>query len=205
MKTNKSILRKISEWEGDPMLVAGMYRLFVYLPWDLIPDKYKEFFKEDAKDNWDNDLEAKANEKSIYQDIESEIRTILQELPKKNIINCLGIIPMLLADAFIIGHNVGTIQGKLFSIINRYKSNITIDIGLAEGLAIHEVLELLKEIESKFKLKLSFDLDKASEQVLDAVNKVQKDIVSAKGKLGKDIDKAVDEALRKEKEQKNEE
>ena len=84
MKTSKVILRKILEWENNPMCVSGLYRLLVYLKWDEIPEKYQVFFPEEAKATWD-DESALNNKKELLYDIEAEVRAVLQGLDKKNI------------------------------------------------------------------------------------------------------------------------
>jgi hypothetical protein len=202
MKTNKSILKKVSEWEGNPMLVAGVYRLFVYLPWEKIPEKYKGFFPEEAKDEWDKDLELKSDKDTILVDIESELRAILNTLAKKNIINCLGIFPMIFADAFMADLPVGALQGKLLKVIGDYKENIELDMALAESLVVWEIFELIEDIVKKLNIKLSFDLKQAFDQVLKAISDVEKAATPAIS--DPNISKAVDDALVKEKEQKNE-
>ena len=50
MRTHKAILKKVKEWQGNPMMVAGVYRLFTYLPWSMIPEQYKEFFPKEAEE-----------------------------------------------------------------------------------------------------------------------------------------------------------
>lgn len=199
LKTQKAILKKIKEWEGNPMLVAGMYRLFAYLPWVLVPDKYKEFFPEDAKDTWMKD-EGNYKEEEILQDIESEIRAILNSIAKKNVTNSLGLIPMILADLFIINKQVGGLQGQLAKTINTFKENIELDRNLAEQLAMFEIFDILRNIIKKAKLKnMSFDFEKALEQVVGTATKITppepKNVLANPG-----IEAKVDEALEKERE-----
>lgn len=196
MRTNKTILRKINEWDGNPMLVAGMYRLFTYLPWSLVPEKYKEFFPAEAKETWDDDI-GKVDLELLKQDIISEVRAILNVLAKRNVTHALGLIPMILADLFIIDRNIGAIQGHLSKIIADYKQNVDIDRELAEQLAMVDVIELLESIIKKASITLTFDFDKAVEQVLAAASKLleeQKDIVTP------EIDKQIDQALKEYKE-----
>jgi hypothetical protein len=200
MRTNKTILRKINEWDGNPMLVAGMYRLFTYLPWELVPEKYKEFFPPEAKDTWDDDI-GKVDLNVLKQDIVSEVRAILNVLAKRNVTHALGLIPMILADLFIIDRNIGAIQGNLSKIINDYKDNVDIDRELAEQLSMFNLIELLESIITKANIELTFDFDKAVEQVLEAANKLleeQKDIVTPA------IDKQIDQALKEYKEKESE-
>lgn len=192
MKTHKAILRKINEWEGNPLMVAGIYRLFVYLPWEYIPEKYKEFFPKEAKETWNNDL-AEINSVQIKKDIEAEIRAILNTLAKKNVTNSLGLVPMILADVFIVGETVGALQGKLFKIINTYKKNIELDINLAEQLAIIELFDLFEDIIKKTNLELSFDIHLAFDQVLKTISKIEEETQTF---LSKDVTMQVDQALK---------
>lgn len=197
MRTHKAILKKVKEWQGNPMMVAGVYRLFTYLPWSMIPEQYKEFFPKEAEEKWDEDI-GEINLAHLKMDIESEVRAILNMMAKKNVTHCLGLVPMVLADVFIIERSVASLQGRLSKIINTYKENMDIDMELAEYLAVHDLFELLKEILNKSKINVSFNLDKAFEQVLEAIEKLK----NSENQVGitKDIDKQVDEALTKYKE-----
>lgn len=192
MKTSKTILRKINEWEGDPMMVAGMYRLFTYLPWSLVPEKYKSFFPEDAKDIWDTDLE-NYNKDQLKQDIESEVRAILNVLAKKNVTHAMGLIPMILADAYIIDIKTVKLKAKLIKIINAYKLNMDIDIELAEMASMFELFDLIRDIIKAADIKLSFDLEQAISQVLEAAMKLQ--LNTETPVITKNIDAQVDQAL----------
>lgn len=199
MKTYRAILKKIQEWEGNPMLVAGLYRLFAYLPWDLVPDKYKEFFPKDAKDTWMKD-DGTYSEEELKLDVESEIRAVLNTIAKKNITNSFGIIPMIFADLYIMNKRTGALQGHLNKIINSYKYNVDLDRKLAEQLAMFEVFDLIRAIIKKagIQKQMVFDLDKAIEQVVEASQKVENDI--SKAAITPEIHNKIDEALDKEKE-----
>lgn len=198
MKTHKSILKKINEWEGNAMMVAGVYRLFTYLPWDQVPEKYKSFFPEEAKEKWDDDL-GKYNEEELKLDIEAEIRALLNVLAKKNITNALGVVPMILADVFVIGKPTGALQGKLLKVITTYKDILELDRTLAEQLTMFEIFDIVETIVKKASLKLSFDLQTAIEQVKTAALKVDEsntNIVTPK------VNAQIEQALQKEKQQK---
>jgi len=200
VKTHKAILKKIEEWEGNPMLVAGMYRLFAYLPWSLVPEKYKEFFPEDAKEAWLKD-DGTYTEEDLKQDIESEIAAILNTIAKRNITNAFGIVPMMLADLFIMNKRIGSVQGKLFKVINNYKENVVLDRQLAEQYAMFEIFDVLKEIVKKVGIKntMLFDIDKAFDQVVEASQKVNQDVSNVT--MTPEIHEKIEEALKKEKEE----
>ena len=202
MKTNRSILKKIEEWEGNPMLVAGLYRLFAYLPWNLVPEKYKEFFPEDARETWLKD-DSSYTEAEFYADVESEVRAILNTMASKNITNAFGIIPMIFADMFVMNKPTAALQGKLQKIINEFKENIELDRNLAEQYAMLEIFDLLKTIIKKVGIydKISFDIEEAINQVVIASQRANQDM--SKVAITPEIDKKVEEALKKEKGQAN--
>lgn len=203
MRTHKTILRKVNEWEGNAMMVAGLYRLFIYLPWSLVPEKYKEFFPEEAKIEWDKDV-YDTDVNLVKQDIASEIRAILNVIAKKNITQSLGIIPMILADAFIAGQNIGNLHGQLSSIINTYKEHVDLDRQLAEQLAMFEIFELLKLVVEKLKIELPFDMDQAIEQVIEAASKLE--VKDSNVEITASLEQQIDKALKdfKDKEKNNE-
>lgn len=173
MRTKKVILRKADEWKDNPMLVSGLYRLFTYLPWEAIPEEYKKFFPEESEKIWDEDLKD-FDKKDILRDIDAEIRAILKVLVKKNITNSMGLIPMILADAYMYGVGIATFQGSLLKIINTYKLNMDVDRELAEQLVTIQTIELIKEIISKLNLNLSFDIEKVRAEIAEQMAKAEK-------------------------------
>lgn len=199
MKTHRAILKKIKEWEGNPMLVAGLYRLFAYLPWDLVPDKYKEFFPEDAKDTWMKD-DGQYTEEELKQDIESEVRAILNTIAKKNITNAFGIVPMILADLYMMNKRTGALQGHLNKTINTFKENVELDRKLAEQLAMFEIFDIIRAIIKKAGIEgqMVFDLDKAIDQVVEASQKIENDVSNVK--VTPEMHEQIEQALEKEKE-----
>jgi len=194
MQTTKRILNKIQSWEGNPMLVAGMYRLFTYVPWADIPVKYKQFFDPNAAETWDDDLDD-FKEENIKLDIDAEAKAILQLLVKKNVTHSLGMIPIVLADTYVFGVGIAPLQGKLLKLISMYKDFIEIDRDLAEQYAILSVAELLNEIVTSVDSEFSFDLEVVTQKIMDEYN--------SKGKKAKkelSLEAAVDIALKKDRE-----
>jgi hypothetical protein len=172
LRTQKEILRKVELWKDNPMFVSGLYRLFTYLPWSKVPEEYKEFFPKEAAEMWDNDLDLYGNHE-VKQDINSEIRAILQVLVKKNITHGIGLVPMILADIYANGNGITIFQGRLSKITDAYKENISYDRELGEKLATFEVIDLLKEISIKLNIDLSFDIDVVVEQLTEQFNKAE--------------------------------
>lgn len=191
MKTHRKILKKIAEWEGNPMMVAGLYRLFTYLPWEKVPEKYKEFFPPEAPETWDDDLD-KHTEEELKLDVEAEIRAMLNVLAKRNITNSLGIVPMILADVFVMDKPAGPIQGQLLTTIQMYKENVYYDRYLAEQLAMFDIFEMIGKIVKKAKINLSFNLDQAIKQVIEAATKLKED----QDVVTPEVDIKVDQALK---------
>ena len=165
MRTTKRILRQINQWKEVPMMVSGMYRLFTYIPWEEIPEEYKQFFDEKAREEWDEDLDS-FKEKNIELDIEAEVKAILRVLVKKNITHSLGLIPIILADSFIYGLSTNKYQAKLAKIIKEYTQNLDIDRSLAEQLAIISTVDLLKEVIDSVSMELSFDIDEVTAKLM---------------------------------------
>lgn len=170
LRTEKRILKKVESWKGNPMLVAGLYRLFTYIPWESIPEEYIEFFEEDAKNTWNDDLD-KFKKEHINLDMQAEIHAILQTIAKRNITHALGLVPIILADAYVYGAGIATFQGRLVRIINEYKVNMDYDRDLAEQEAIFATVELLKDLASKTKLKLEYDIDEITQTIMERYSK----------------------------------
>lgn len=170
MRTQKVILRKVKEWKNNPMLVAGIYRLFTYITWDAIPEEYKAFFPKEARETWDDDLK-KYGKQDMLLDINAEIKAILKVLAKKNVTHCLGLIPLVLADIYMYGASIAKFQGSLLKIINNYKDYVEVDRSLAEQYAIIETVELLKNIVNTIKIDLAFNIDEVLQKLLVDYNK----------------------------------
>lgn len=49
MRTERAILKRVKFWKDNPMLVSGVYRLFIYLDWSSIPEEYHEFFQKSQR------------------------------------------------------------------------------------------------------------------------------------------------------------
>lgn len=190
MRTEKAVLRRIKAWKNNPMLVSGVYRLFTYIHWDKIPEEYHEFFPEEAKETWDNNLDL-FSKREVALDILAQIQALLKLVAKKNIINCLGIIPMLMADIYMFGKSTDRVQADLLKVIRNYQDYIDIDRALAEEYAAKAIIDLFKYIISYLKLKPHFDFDNAIEGVLK--NYEQKQGVELTPELNAKIDKVLEE------------
>jgi hypothetical protein len=212
LRTKRKILKKIDEWKDSPMMVSGVYRLFTYIPFEDIPEKYRSFFPEEAEENWDKDLD-EFGEKNIKLDIGAEIRALLKILAKRNITNALGIVPLVLADVYIYGYGTNTFQGTLSKIIKNYTENVDLDRNLAEQLAAIETVELLKDIVAKTKIKLGYDIDNVVEKLLKkyeaeakkaaialAQSQARRMALASKNKDSDNYEELIEEALDKEKE-----
>jgi hypothetical protein len=173
LRTKQAILKKVEHWKLYPMMVTGIYRLFTYLPFEDIPKEYKEFFPEDAKDSWADDLKNFGREE-IETELIVEMRALLQILAKRNIINALGVVPMLFADMYMANYGVSSFQGKLLKITKTFQEVVNVDRSLAEQLAMQEIIELLKEIIKKMNLKVPFDMDKVLEQMVESYDRAYK-------------------------------
>ena len=193
MRTKGRILKKISAWKGNPMMVAGLYRLFTYVPWEDIPEEYKKFFPDGAELDWDKDLET-FDGKNIQLDVESEIKAILKLVTTRNITHALGLIPIVLADTYAYGVGVSPLQAQLLKLIAKYKENIELDRELAEQLALLDTVMLFKTIVKKLDFELSFNIDDVAEQLMREFDGKRKS-----KKKDKSIEAAVDLALAKEK------
>lgn len=185
------------------MLVAGMYRLFTYVPWDAIPEEHKEFFDDEAKKVWDKDLDQFTSE-NIELDIKAEIHAILKVLVKRNITHSLGLIPIVLADAYVYGVGIGPLQGKLIKIVEDYKDYVGIDRDLAEQYAVLTTIDYIKELVGKIGIELDFDIDEVTKELMDKYEKAtekQKQMAARQIQL----DAAANKALAKDKKETSDE
>lgn len=188
MRTEKTTLRKVKEWQSLPRLVTGMYRLFTYLTWENIPEEYKQFYPPEAKEVWNEDLKL-FKEKNIKLDIDAEIKAVFRGLFKKNITQVLSILPIILADVYMLGKPITKQQVKLNKITEEYLKHLEVDSDLAELVAIFDIVDLLTELSKLAEVNLEFNPRKMLDKIL-AQNDI-KDLST----LPSDIDKQVDAAL----------
>lgn len=205
-RTEQSILKKVDEWKTIPEMVPAVYRLFVFLPWESIPEDYRNSFDERAAEVW-NDESAEDLLGKLEVDTEVTIKAILQELAKKRIVAALALLPIILADFFMLGFKTGHFQGRLMKIVNDYKSFQSYDSAVAEIDALLAIEDLLADLVAKMKLKLSFDLRETCEKIMVEFVKpfeTQENMKTAEGilsqlsdadkeKLDKNIEAGVDE------------
>ena len=196
MRTKKRILNKAAAWSNNPMMIAGTYKLFTYVPWADIPEKYKPFFDAKAADIWDTDLET-YDEDLVKYDIERQIKAILQILVKKNVTHSVGLLPSILADAYAIGLGTSPFEGKILKIVEEYKEIVDFDRTLAEQYVLIKVVDLMKAIVKKLHYELSFDINHVVELLIkDYAEKAPTKKGAKKKEV--DIEAAVTEALKEE-------
>jgi hypothetical protein len=195
MRAKKSIICKVENWKSTPMLVTGLYRLFTYLPWNAVPSDYKQFFKKEAQAIWNDDLKT-FKEDNIKKDMVTEIKGILTGLTTKNITQTLGIIPMVLADAFICGANIDKLVYGLLNLIKEYIGFADIDRDLAERYAILGIAEILKKVVRRVELSLDFDIDVVVKRILTHFDKFVEQVAadSSKNATRVEFDPFLDEA-----------
>jgi hypothetical protein len=197
MKTEKKILKKIDEWSTNPLIVPAIYRLMTYIRWEAIPEKYKQFFSKEAAEKWNDDLDS-FKEENIMLDIDAEIKAAFKGLFKRNIIQVLGIIPIILADIFVIDKPVARAQARLIKITKEYLKNYEIDKALAEAYAIIDLVEFLGYLQDLAKLKNKLNLTDLLAKIFETNNITSVEAIVNKGisnGISKEIDALVDKAL----------
>jgi len=181
MRIKKSILKKINNWKKDPMLVTGLYRLFTYIPWKDVPKNYKQFFEKDAKKIWDDDL-GTYKYSDIKNDMIIQIKGILRSLTSRNFVQTIGIIPMLLADMYMLGNSVDYLVKRVKTLSDEYIEYIDLDRESAENYATLEIADILKEVVKVNRLELDFEIDVIVNRILTHFEKFSKKNVLDIGK-----------------------
>lgn len=169
--TTKQILRKVDSWSGNPLWSLGLYRLFIYIPWDSIPSKYKESaefkaaFKEDIISKWDENLDEL--DKGVEYDLGEYIKVIFINILSRQIVRAFGLLPVIYADLFILGNKVDGRLGNLSKTIKEYLNYIKKDREAAEALAMYKISEELMYIIKTFNIPTKYE----PETILSKVNK----------------------------------
>jgi hypothetical protein len=187
MRTERAILKRVDFWKNDPMLVSGVYRLFVYLKWESIPHEYRAFFEEGAEEKWDD---GENNPDTIMMDVKAMTYALVKILAKKNVTQGLGMVPMILADVYVLGNSTDKYQGELSKVLKNYKEYVDYGRDLSEEYAIRGILDILYEITHDLKIKHDFDFNQAVENILEQFKKKQVEITP---EIDQDVDKALEE------------
>lgn len=190
MRTERAILKRVKFWKDNPMLVSGVYRLFIYLDWSSIPEEYHEFFPKESKDTWDTG-EDSHSVSSIIKDVKAEIYALIKVLAKKNVTHCLGMVPMIMADVFMCGKSTDKLQGDLLNTINNYKTYVSFGRDLAEEYATRSIIEILRDVMKTLRIGVDFDFDKAAENILAKFSNKSKTILTPE--IDAQIDKVLDD------------
>lgn len=188
----KSILRKIETWKTAEMS-TGLYRLFTYLTWEEIPEKYKKFFSEEAKKLW---LEVGASDTDgIAEDTDMMINNILLELSKGNITLTFPLIPPLLADLFVLGRGTDRLQAAYMTIIRDYLEVRKFDVQLASIEAALKISNLIDKIVKAMGVEVSINISETMDNILAAgvFELADKPNSNMGGTVMADIDKALEE------------
>lgn len=201
MRTEKVILRRVQDWQNNPHVATGLYRLLTYLKWGNVPEQYKPFFNKDIIEVWDDDLKD-FKEEHILLDIDAEIKAAFRGLFKKNITQVLSIIPIILADIFVYGKQTDRAQAKLHKVTQNYLDNVSVDVDLAEAGAIFEIVELLEYLQNLVKIDLGFNPQEMLSKIIEEAGlaKIKED-----SQRQFRIDNMIDQALAEYEQHKKEE
>lgn len=166
MRQRKTILRKIDSIKDNAIMSPAVYRLFTFVPWEDIPDEHKTFFPKEAEEKWDEDLK-EFKEAHLLLDLDTEIKAVLKALNKRLIIQALALMPIVLADFFVLGNPMDPYEIKLKEITDNFVSILEfIPQEDAEMMTMLELTDLLKKITKKLDVDITNNIDKVLEDML---------------------------------------
>lgn len=158
MRGKKQILRKVEAISNNALMSPAIYRLLTYVDWELVPEKYKSFYPEEAKDLWDSDLETFKDD-NVLLDLDTEIKAVFRALNNKLIIQALAFVPIVLADFYILGNPMDPYETRVKKLTDRFiKNTIELEKHYADYLAMLDIADLLEDIIEKGNLEIKEDL-----------------------------------------------
>ena len=177
LRQRRTILRKIEAIKENPIMAPAVYRLFTFIPWENIPKEHKNFFPPEAETEWDKDLKD-YKENHLILDLDAEVKAVLKALTSRLIIQALAIVPIILADYFVLGYPMDNLQRKLqITTDNFITNNMVVSKDEAETIAMFEIIDILEEIITKVNLDISNNFQKV---IIDISNKYIEDNKSKK-------------------------
>jgi len=158
LRGKKQILRKVEAISNNALMSPAIYRLLTYVDWELVPEKYKSFYPEEAKDLWDSDLETFKDD-NVLLDLDTEIKAVFRALNNKLIIQALAFVPIVLADFYILGNPMDPYETRVKKLTDRFiKNTIELEKHYADYLAMLDIADLLEDIIEKGNLEIKEDL-----------------------------------------------
>lgn len=158
MRGKKQILRKVDAISKNALMSPAIYRLLTYVDWESVPEKYKSFYPDEAKDVWNNDLDT-FKEENVLLDLDTEIKAVFTALNKKLIIQALAFVPIVLADFYVLGNPMDPYEVRVKELTDRYiKNTVELDRHHADYLAMLDISDLMSDIIEKGNLDLKEDL-----------------------------------------------
>lgn len=171
MRQQKTILRKAQSLENNALMAPAIYRLLTYVKWEKIPEKYKEFFDKGAEAVWNDDLK-EFKEENILLDVDTEIKAIYKAIRNKYIIQALSLVPIMLADIYMLSYPISNYETELRKLTDKYIVNYELGKDTADNIAMLDLLDFLNVIITKTKLDIQKDLPKIHTDILDIYNNI---------------------------------
>lgn len=141
-------------------MAPAVYRLFTFVPWEFIPEDHKKFFPEGAEKEWDKDLKD-YKEEHLLLDLDTEVKAVLKALNKRLIVQALALMPIILADFFVLGNPMDSLQLKLKTITDNYINNLSlVSQEEAETIAMFDLVDMLEPIVNKIKTDITDNFQK---------------------------------------------
>ena len=168
MRQVKTILKQAEHFRNNALTSPAAFRLYIYVPWKDIPAEMKEYFSEAAEKDWEQEISLE----DVEKDIEYFMATILETLSRRSTVQGLMLVPLVLADMFMLGVNTGAYEGRYHKIVNQYTEDIDFDSVLAEIDVLQGISKLLKDIANKLKIALEFDIEQVVRDIIELHEKV---------------------------------
>lgn len=166
MRKEKTILDKVKSLKNNAIMSPAIYRLLTYVKWESIPEEYKSFFPEAAKTVWNDDLKLFKIE-NILLDLDTELKAVYKILMNRYIVQATALIPIILADVFILGYPITRYETKLKKLIDTFIDNLEYGRNNTEYAAMLDIIDLLEQIVYTLDLEIKEDLVSIHKRLLD--------------------------------------
>lgn len=191
----RDIIQMCERFSQNTMTITGLYRLLTYLKFKHIPKKYKEFFKEGAKEIWDNDISRMIDKKEVEGGIRNTLLSIIPMFVRGEIITAIGAIPMIMADIYMFRVNIDWYFQRFDKIIEKLntfdKDDKDKNLLFLETLV--DSMDLLDEMFKDNNILTDYNMQDLLEKILSNYN--EDGTIKDLEKLVKDIEESkVEEA-----------
>lgn len=168
----KTILRKAESMRQDAKTAIGGYRLYTFIPWEQIPEEIKPYFPENSEEAWDKEISTDG----LEVDIEIQVKGLLNDLARGNILRAVMLLPTIIADIFILGHETKNYERRYRDMLSDYSLTYWLDTLIADIDIVTKSTTLINDMLSRAEINPGVDIKEFRDSVVSEIFQKREDV-----------------------------